>query len=407
MRFILLFFSLCVSFQAYAQPTNGLVSHFTFDNNDFTEQSGNGQNAIYSSPNAQFRCGVNGNAVYFNGIGDQMTIFGVNNVFNTRDFTVSFYIKPEETLSGQVLLSKRENCNSNNAFGVTYKSPLTSADAGTLEVLISENTSKTLLYREGLNASKCWQHVVFMREGSNTKLYMNGVLIDEKDSVTRIDLTNSSELVIGGGPCLSAGTIPYKGLLDEFRLYDRALSDGELASLYLAPEEITTRDTLIFLGTSIDIDISNTCASSFAWTPSEGVSSVVAPEPTLSPSETTVYTLEFDLVDCVASDSIRVVVVDPADLECDNIFLPKAFTPNGDGRNENYGISNPFAIQELISFEIFDRWGGRVFYTEDAFERWDGTFRGKEMNPGVFLYRIYYRCGGENNTNVGRVTILR
>jgi gliding motility-associated-like protein len=109
----------------------------------------------------------------------------------------------------------------------------------------------------------------------------------------------------------------------------------------------------------------------------------------------------------VASDSIRINVVDPATLVCDTLYLPKAFTPNGDGINDQFGISNPFAIQQLVSFEIFDRWEGRVFYTEDPFGQWDGTYKGKPVNPGVLLYKIRHMCNGTERFASGSLTLLR
>lgn len=88
------------------------------------------------------------------------------------------------------------------------------------------------------------------------------------------------------------------------------------------------------------------------------------------------------------------------------VFVPNAFTPNGDGRNEIYRISNPFAI-DLISFEIYDRWGSRVFATENALDGWDGNFKGQQMNPGVLLYRIRFRCDGQEEIAFGSFTLIR
>ena len=83
----------------------------------------------------------------------------------------------------------------------------------------------------------------------------------------------------------------------------------------------------------------------------------------------------------------------PTGLDCEEVFLPKAFTPNGDGLNDTYGISNPFAIQQLISFEIFDRWGGLAYSAthlmpNDLRSGWDGTIEGKPAWPGTYVYKI-------------------
>ena len=134
---------------------------------------------------------------------------------------------------------------------------------------------------------------------------------------------------------------------------------------------------------------------------------VLEPEPVLAPTETTTYHLSFtDNFGCVATDSLKVAVIDPATLDC-KPFLPKAFTPNDDGLNDTYGLDNPFAFTDFISLEIFDRWGGRIFFTDDPFIRWDGAFKGEPVNPGVFLYKVRYRCTGDELLDAGSFTVIR
>ena len=62
---------------------------------------------------------------------------------------------------------------------------------------------------------------------------------------------------------------------------------------------------------------------------------------------------------------------------------------------------------KLITFEIFDRWGGRIFTTTNPLEKWDGSFNGKEINPGVLLYRVRYLCGQEEKVDTGSLTLIR
>ena len=119
--------------------------------------------------------------------------------------------------------------------------------------------------------------------------------------------------------------------------------------------------------------------------------------------------IEDNVSSCVARDSLVLQVIDPEELNCTTLFVPKAFTPNGIGpvANETFGISNPFAIGELLSFEVYDRYGGQVFRTADRFARWDGSFKGQPVNPGVMLWRAVYRCRDEELIRTGSVTILR
>jgi gliding motility-associated-like protein len=88
--------------------------------------------------------------------------------------------------------------------------------------------------------------------------------------------------------------------------------------------------------------------------------------------------------------------------------VPNAFTPGSSiGRNDDFGISNPFVITDFSNFEVLDRWGGRVFTAKDQFDRWDGTFNGNPLNPGNYLYRLKYTCKGKEQVKAGTVILLR
>ncbi|MEZ4920267.1 MAG: gliding motility-associated C-terminal domain-containing protein [Saprospiraceae bacterium] len=103
-----------------------------------------------------------------------------------------------------------------------------------------------------------------------------------------------------------------------------------------------------------------------------------------------------------------VTVIDPDTLDCTKIFIPNALHTRGSiGRNDRFGISNPFAVSNFISFEIFDRWGGRVFNAASAFDTWDGTHQNKPANPGVFLSACGMIAMGEEKTLSGSLTLLR
>ena len=136
-------------------------------------------------------------------------------------------------------------------------------------------------------------------------------------------------------------------------------------------------------------------------------------EPTITPAVagTQAYTVRIQDAEstCIAQDSIVLQVVDPDELDCSQIFLPEAFTPNGIGpaANETFGISNPFALPELLSFEIYDRYGAQMFQTTDAFGRWDGTFKGQAVEPGLAVWRVVYRCEGVEEVLSGSVMVLR
>ena len=92
-------------------------------------------------------------------------------------------------------------------------------------------------------------------------------------------------------------------------------------------------------------------------------------------------------------------------------FIPNVFTPNGDGRNDKFQV---FANCEFQDFkiEIYDRWGTRLFVAADWLSGWDGTARGQELPPGVYIYKIEYTAGDKNGnptttTKHGSITLIR
>ncbi|MCB0639118.1 MAG: gliding motility-associated C-terminal domain-containing protein [Lewinella sp.] len=408
MTFRLIFLLWCAGAALQAQTTIGLVAHYRFDG-DFTDATGNTGNTGIPLGTPEFVCGVDGQAVLLDGGNDQVRVpvgAGVNREFDTEDFTVSFYFKSVGFDGIQYLLSKRDTaCADPRKFYLRYV-----PNARTFNAFLAQDEEKDAEVIRSINNFSCWQHIVLVRDGLRVKLYLNGRFIGEDGTASRVDIETPGDLYIGGSTCLTGVERPFAGLIDEMRIYNRALDEDEITGLFLRPDQILTNDTIMFLNTALQIDLANTCGTSFLRTPDTDVMLPTDAEPIIDPSEAgqrTYYVQISDQVSaCVATDSVQVTVIDPDELPCE-AFLPRAFTPNGDNLNDTYGISNPYAIEELLSFEIFDRWGGQVFYTEDPFERWDATFHGDKVMPGVFLWRVRYRCDGAEQVKSGNVTVLR
>jgi gliding motility-associated-like protein len=88
------------------------------------------------------------------------------------------------------------------------------------------------------------------------------------------------------------------------------------------------------------------------------------------------------------------------------LFIPNAFTPDGD---DNNGVFLPKGMG-IVEFKmlIFDRWGQKLFESNDLNVGWDGTYKGKEVPLGVYVYRIITTdVLEEGHKNIGRVTVIR
>ncbi len=90
------------------------------------------------------------------------------------------------------------------------------------------------------------------------------------------------------------------------------------------------------------------------------------------------------------------------------IKVPNAFTPNGDGLNDEFRIMNA-GILELMEFKIYNRWGELVFETNDITKGWDGTFKGKLQNVGSYVYYVVARTADSSEPVLqkGSFSLLR
>lgn len=399
----LLIFALTANVLA-AQQSEKLEAYFSFDDCKGLDDSGNGSSAAFLG-NIACDCGMRDSSFRFDGDDDAIYVVGpFADIFTTSDFSISFYMRaPDGQTQGgsQLLMSKQETCNTTRAFWVRYAGKTQIISSG-----ISENDTLSVTVTGKLDEGPCWQYVTLTRNNRTYSLYINGTLRDTKTSAARLDLSSTAVLKIGEPVCPLDQ--PYRGNIDELRFHSKALGEDEISRHNLSADRILNADTLIYLGNSFQITTSAPCAVEFNWAPITGVSDIGSPNPIVTPEAPTLYTVTIEYSDCLATDTIRVDVIDPDTLDCNKIFIPNAFTPGGSpGRNDVFGISNPFAVNEFISFEVFDRWGGRVFSAEDAFGSWDGTFQGKPTNPGVFLYRLRYKCDGVEKVKTGSLTLIR
>src|SRR5688572_2565161 len=380
--FILAFLFSASFFSLFGQPTDGLIAYYSFDACDATEDLGSGADGIIAG-NAMCGCGVLGNGLEFDG-STMVQILGNLDILFTSDFTISFFILPKpQSNSTMSILSKSETCGIDSTIELRYN-PV-SRD---LNLTLSEHAALSMRTGYHLPDDHCYHHIVFVRDNRTLYLYYDGVRVAESPSSAFIKIENNGVLTLGGGPCLANGEVPFRGVLDELRFYNRALTSFEVQELNSPIDEITSPDTVLFTGTSMQVRLPVTCATNIQWSPATGVSNTSIAQPILSPLVTTTYQVELDYGFCTATDLINITVADSSDLDCNKVFFPTGFTPNGDNLNEDWGMSNIVFLGEFVSLQVFDRWGGEVFKSENALDRWDGTFKGEELMPGQYVYQF-------------------
>ncbi len=146
-----------------------------------------------------------------------------------------------------------------------------------------------------------------------------------------------------------------------------------------------TADVTIYYGESVQLNGSG--GPTYSWLPTSGLNCSNCENPIANPLETTTYYLTVtDSLGCSITDTV-VVTVNLTKV----IFIPNIFSPNGDGENDFFYVQG-LGIAEL-NMLIFDRWGEMVFentgfIADDRSAGWDGTYKGKAMNPAVFVFVV-------------------
>lgn len=167
------------------------------------------------------------------------------------------------------------------------------------------------------------------------------------------------------------------------------------------PNTDALKDTCIRYGQSVQLF--GVQANYYTWTPGATLSCTNCASPIANPTITTNYILTgYNSAKCKYNDTVQVCVVQ----DCGEMFVPNAFSPNLDGVNDVLYVKGK--CLKNLSFMIFNRWGEKVFETNDQKLGWDGTFNGELMNTGVFVYRLEgTTIDGESFSQKGNITLIR
>lgn len=397
---ILLFFIAC-SFTIFSFGQNP-VAYFNLNDCTSTDVTGNNPSGtINGGPNCL--CGIEGDAMEFDGIDDYIEFDTVYTDYFQQDFTLSFaFMLNNPTNPVDIISLQRLNCVKDSSMTFKYI-PVTNE----FQVEYSLTFGQSIRVRTQLDVTRCWNHIAFTKKDNEYSLYLNGLSVDTDKVSFQILMHPEATLKVANGPCLGLTDERFRGYLDEFKIFNLALNSNEIFALYSPVDLLISQDTTLFIGDAIQIQSETSCAANINWNPTFGVNNISISEPQITPNQTTLYFIEYDHGICQALDSINLVVADPNAIDCSVLLLPNAFTPNNDGRNDMFGISNAFIIEEFISFEIFDRWGGRVFNASDKNDSWTGFLNGTSVNPGYMMYRVRYKCGGEEFVKIGSFSLLR
>lgn len=170
-------------------------------------------------------------------------------------------------------------------------------------------------------------------------------------------------------------------IIDEFEIYSGA-------------------DIYLTIGKSKKLMASSFEAVSFEWHPKDGLDNPYIVNPKVFAEEDTYYTVTgTDQYGCKYSDTLLVTVLP-------QLFIPNSFTPNSDGINDQWyieGLSEyPGFTLYIYSVDNFE-----VFRSSDPYERWDGSYKGRPMPIGNYIYTVKFEDETSFGTIKGKFSILR
>lgn len=175
---------------------------------------------------------------------------------------------------------------------------------------------------------------------------------------------------------------------------------------------------VIGLGEDVTIDLGesellqtflNIVPDTVIWSGPTGLSCYNCLEPIATPYNTSSYILTVGSKDnCFTSDSIKITVLPNLKL-----YIPNAFSPNGDGVNDRFGVFAGIGVKSIRLLSVYSRWGSLLFEQRDSAPNssgngWDGTVNGKSVDPGVYVwYAEVEFLDGQKQTYKGDVNLLR
>ena len=170
---------------------------------------------------------------------------------------------------------------------------------------------------------------------------------------------------------------------------------------------VLPQDSMIDLGMSITLvsnlsDYTSADINFYSWSPILGLNCADCASVIATPYANTSYNLTVNyLHDCSVSQTVTILVGNGEDF-----FVPNAFSPNGDGNNDVLVIYGSGLAK--ANMKIFNRWGEKIFDSQNQWLGWDGTYKGEIQNSGVYTYYLEgVYLNGKKREKKGTINLIR
>jgi len=248
---------------------------------------------------------------------------------------------------------------------------------------------------------------VYNFSGNASSLYQNPVYQwqESKDSgTTWLDLAGATDVSYLRLPTLSPGGYWYRLTVVDASVAGitacRIASNLLIINVHPKPVVDAGYDRVYIKGHPVTLLAVATGENiSYNWNPPLYMNDTSLLNPKVSPPTDITYTLFVESsFGCTNEDTTNVKVVG-------GIFVPNAFTPNGDGKNDIWHI--PFLDRGLnAEVNVFNRWGQLVYHVSGGTVSWDGSLNGKPQASGIYVYVITFK-GNEFPKMKGTVALVR
>lgn len=209
---------------------------------------------------------------------------------------------------------------------------------------------------------------------------------DVRPQIFKPQNTQTYTLVVSGGSCAPVS-------------HDVTITVNQNPQPDLGP------DQFVFTGTNVTLDANaGDNINTYDWAPFNGLDCYTCEVVNhIADAQTTYRVSVVDNNGCVGADSVNIYVTETCG---DDLFVPNSFSPNGDGANDVLYVRGKH-LSGIRSFRIFDRWGNLVFESKDMSHGWNGLYKGRLVDSGVYVYFVEAICdNGGTVRKKGNVTLL-
>ena len=220
-------------------PSNGLVGWWPFNGNA-NDESGNGNNGIVNGSSLTIdRLGNNASAYYFNGLNNYIDIASNNTINFQNEFSISVWLITNQNNFNAGIIGKWNDFNGllqdgQEEFALTVNDGVVNTMFALLRTNTSPNTNFQVQFNNSSYNENQWNLFTYIFNNNSITLYKNNAIVGTA-STTGSVINHIQNLEVGryaGGQPTSGGNTHFNGSLDDIGIWNRALTEEELTSLY-------------------------------------------------------------------------------------------------------------------------------------------------------------------------------